>query len=222
MKPRFATQRAQALTLSEVLVVVAVAMALIIGFAVLPRAKAKAMRINCFSNLKAGEVAFWLWAGDNNQRYPMELSTNSGGAREWIQEGKAFEVFRVMSNELSTPKILHCPADARAWATNFSQFDNRHLSYFLGVDAPCQFNTNAPKILLSLFLYGDRNLTNGTPPAKGIIQLTTDQNVHWTRDMHRSEGNICLADGRVLQLDNRGLRELLRTTAAVTNRLAIP
>jgi hypothetical protein len=221
MKTRPARQRNQALMQTEVLVIVAAVIALAI-FVGLPLVKAKAIRINCLSNLKAGGCAFWLWAGDNNNRYPMELSTNNGGAREWVLEGRAFEAFRVMSNELSTPKILFCPADDRIYATNFSQFDNRHLSYFLGVDAPCRDNTNASRTSLSLFLYGDRNLTNDTRPENGIVQLTADQNIRWTAAMHKSKGNICLANGEVLQLNNTSLREAVRATDAATNRLVIP
>jgi len=127
-----------------------------------------------------------------------------------------------MSNEMSTPKIVFCPADDRVYATNWSQFDNRHLSYFLGVDAPCRDNTNAPPASLSRFLYGDRNLTNGTRPENGIIQLTANQDVRWTAEMHKSKGNICLADGTALQLNNAALREVVRASGAATNRLAIP
>ena len=222
MKPRRANQQNRALTLTEVLVIVAVTMSLIIIFAGLSRAKAKAIRINCLSNLKAGECGFWLWAGDNDNQYPMELSTNNGGAREWVLGGKVFEVFRVLSNELSTPKILFCPADNRICATNWSQFDNRHLSYFIGVDAPCLFNTNTPKASMSLFLYGDRNLANDTLLENGILQLTADSNARWTADLHKYKGNICLANGAGLQLNNPNLHEIVRATDAVTNRLAIP
>jgi hypothetical protein len=222
MKPRFSHQRNQALTLTEVLVIVAVAVSLVIIYAGLPLAKEKAKRINCLSNLKAGECAFWLWAGDNNNQYPMELSTNRGGAREWMLEGKVFEVFRALSNELCTPKILFCPADNRVWATNWSQFDNQHLSYFLGVDAPCLFNTNVPKTGMSLFLYGDRNLTNDTRPENGILQLTANRNIGWTAELHKYEGNICLANGNVLQLNNSTLREAVQAAAPATNRLVIP
>jgi hypothetical protein len=223
MKPRLSNRRNLALTLTEVLVIVAVAIALAI-LAGLPRAKAKAIRISCLSNLKAGECGFRLWAGDNNNQYPMELSTNRGGAREWLLEGKVFEVFRMMSNELSTPKILFCPADtSRTYATNFAiGFDNTNISYFLGVDAPCRDNTNVPEARMSLFLYGDRNLTNDPGPQNGILQLTANQNARWTAGLHKYEGNICLANGNVLQLNNSSLREAAQTAAPATNRLVIP
>jgi hypothetical protein len=154
----------------------------------------------------------------------MELSTNSGGAREWLMQGKVFEVFRVMSNELSTPKILFCPADTRrTYATNFAiGFDNTNISYFVGADAPCRDNTNVPEARMSLFLYGDRNLTNDPGPQNGILQLTANQNARWTAGLHKYEGNICLANGNVLQLNNSSLREAAQTAAPATNRLVIP
>jgi hypothetical protein len=223
MKTRFSHQRNRALTRIEVVVIVAVAICflglLLLGLA---EAKAMAIRINCLSNLKAGECGFRLWAGDNNNQYPMELSTNSGGAREWVLEGKVFEVFRVLSNELSTPKIIFCPADSRVRATNWSQFDNRNASYFIGVDAPCRDNTNASKASMSLFLYGDRNLTNDTRPENGILQLTANQKIGWTAEMHKNQGNICLVNGEVLRLNNASLLETIRATNLLTNRLAIP
>ena len=221
MKPRLSKQRNRALTLTEVLVIIAVAMTLVV-LAGLPLAKEKVKMINCFSNLKAGECAFWLWAGDNNNQYPMEMSTNFGGAKEWVHDGKVFEVFRVMTNEFSTPKILMCPADNRVWVTNWSQFDNQHLSYFVGVSAPCLFNTNVPKAWMSLFLYGDRNLTNDTLPEYGILQLTANQNARWTAELHKYKGNICLANGVVLKLNDASLREAVQANGHATNRLAIP
>jgi hypothetical protein len=223
VKLQFANQQIRALTLVEVLVVIVVAVCfmglLLLGLA---DPKATVQRINCFSNLKAGECAFWLWAGDYNQQYPMELSTNSGGAREWLLAGNVAEVFRVMSNELCTPKILFCPADNRVCATNWSQFNNLRLSYFLGVDAPCWRNTNVPPNRLSLFLYGDRNLTADAKLEKGIVQLTANSDVRWTTEMHKHRGNVCLANGTVLKLNDAALGEILRTNSQVTNRLAIP
>jgi len=223
MQPRCSHKRTAALARTEVLVIVALAICLM-GLLLLGLAdpKAKVQRINCFSNLKAGECAFWLWTGDHNNRYPMELSTNDGGAREWMLEGKVAEVFRLMTNEFSTPKILFCPADNRVWATNWSQFDNRHLSYFIGVDAPCLFNTNFSKARMSLFLYGDRNLTNDSPPENGILQLAASQNTRWTAELHKDQGNICLANGLVETLNNAGLREAAQANERVMSRLAIP
>ena len=219
MKPRFSHQRNRALTLTEVLVVIVVVFALLILVS-LPHLRTAAQRQNCYSNLRAGECAFWLWAGDNNNKFPMELSTNNGGTREWLMQGKVSEVFLVMSNEFCTPRILVCPADSRTWVTNWSQFDNQHLSYFVGVDA-C-YNTNFSDASMSKFLFGDRNLTNGTGTDKNILQLTANQTAGWTEELHKSRGNICLANGSVLKLNNSNLRASLQATGLATNRLALP
>jgi hypothetical protein len=219
MKPRFSNQRNHALTLLEVLLVITVSLAVLI-IAVLPLAKEKVKQINCYNQLRAGECAFWLWAGDNNDKMPMELSTNNGGARELMMQGNVSEIFRVMSNELCTPRILVCPADSRTWVTNWNQFDNQHLSYFVGVDA-C-YNTNFSDASMSKFLFGDRNLTNGAGTDENILQLTANETAGWTKELHKSRGNICLANGSVLKLDNASLRDAVQTTGLATNHLAIP
>jgi hypothetical protein len=59
--------------------------------AILPLAKEKAKQISCYNTLRAGECAFWIWAGDNNDKFPMELSTNFGGAKEPLMQGKVSE-----------------------------------------------------------------------------------------------------------------------------------
>ena len=78
----------------------------------LSRAKGKAQSISCANNMKQIGLAFRTWAIDNNGNFPFNVSTNSGGTLELCLPGSdgfdrnaAFH-FRVMSNELSTPKIL--------------------------------------------------------------------------------------------------------------------
>ena len=76
----------------------------------------------------------------------MGVSTNDGGSSEYnTQPGFTYYHFGVMSNELTTPKIVICPADSggnRHEATNFFMitgrgdfFNNKRISYFVGVDA---------------------------------------------------------------------------------------
>jgi len=155
----------------------------------------------------------------------MQVSTNEGGSREWIGGPNAFRHFEVMSNELNTPKLLVCPADqkSRVVANSFGATaasgrvpftSNSNLSYFVGVDAT---ETN-----LNLFLFGDRNLTNGTPVTDGLLELTTNQPSNWTEQIHGRRGNIAFPDGSVRTLETGGLRDAVRNTGAATNRLAMP
>src|SRR6516165_882321 len=66
---------------------------------------------NCANTLKQVGQAFQVWAGDNNDNFPTEVPFKNGGAMEAAASGKPAAIFQVMSNELSTPKILICPED---------------------------------------------------------------------------------------------------------------
>src|ERR1043165_7756257 len=102
MKTHCSKQRNQAMTLIEAVVVIFVIAFLVMMFlpALLsPRHGAK--RINCASNLKQLGLAYKIWAGDNNDKYPMEVSVTNGGTMELLNTADAWQTFQVMSNELS-------------------------------------------------------------------------------------------------------------------------
>jgi prepilin-type N-terminal cleavage/methylation domain-containing protein len=138
MKLRTSNQRNRALTLTEVLVVIGV-LAIVVALLLpgLAAAKRVPQKINCVSNLKQIAIAYRLWDGDNNFKYPMAVSVTNGGAMELIATGNVAACFQVMSNELSTPKILLCPEDThRTYAANFTTgFSGANISYFISADA---------------------------------------------------------------------------------------
>jgi prepilin-type N-terminal cleavage/methylation domain-containing protein len=181
----------KAFTLIELLVVIAIiAILAALLLPALAAAKRKAQRINCVSNLKQIGIAFRLWSGDNQDRYPMAVQTQYGGARNFeFYSGMGAVpnpynpnfVFVVMSNECSTPKILFCPADngqgmpgpgysgtpiPRSYATNFITFSNcpAYLSYFVCGDAAETY----PQMIMM----GDRNI--GTTSQQNVPAPNTN------------------------------------------------
>jgi prepilin-type processing-associated H-X9-DG protein len=221
MRPNCSNQRNHALTLVEVLVVFFVLFILVIMLfpAGSHMSGRKAQRINCVNNLKQISLAYRIWEDNHGDQYPMDASVTNGGMMEIFAKGSslqnlAFLNYQVMSNELSTPKILICPADNNHFvATNFSVgFNNQNISYFVGLDA----NESNPQTFLS----GDDNFEiSGTPVKSGSLTISSNSPITWSAARHNHAGNIGLADGSVMQFSQNGLREVISNS---TNHILIP
>ena len=207
----------RAMTLTEVLVVIAVLVLLAaLLLPALTAGRSKKLRIDCASNLKQVGLAFRLWAGDNNDGFPMRVSVTNGGAMEFALSGNVLPIFQVMSNGLNTPRLLVCPADkGRVAAKNWSELRGGNISYFISLGA----DETTPQMLLS----GDSNLeVDGKPVGPGILNLSSTTAVGWTAARHNRCGNVALGDGSVQQFTTSGLRQALQQAGTATNRLAIP
>ncbi len=208
--------RTRAFTRTELLVVVAVLALLVAMFLpALKRAKERAQLTTCAGRLKEIGIAFKTWAVERTNDFPMRVSDSKGGTRESVETGLAFPHFQVLTNELSTPRVLICPADEqRTAAKDFASLSNRKISYFMALDALEE--------IPQMFLAGDRNVTNGTPlPPDRILVLTTNTMLGWTHEIHNCRGNVLLADSSVQQVSSSRLRDLVARSDG-TNLLAIP
>jgi competence protein ComGC len=218
MKPRIAHRQTAAMTRVELVAVVfVIAVLLVMVLPALNASRRRGSYISCASVVKQVVLDFRVWANDNHDKFPMEISVANGGTMELAATGDVVATFQIMSNELSTPKVLFCPYDTkRSYATNFSVgFSSKNISYFIGIDA----KTNSPQA----FLCGDDNFAiSGVPVKSGLLNLESSAPVTWTAARHHFTGNIGLFDGLVNIVASSGLTNLLQQTGLATNRLAIP
>jgi prepilin-type N-terminal cleavage/methylation domain-containing protein len=230
MKLQATTRGGKGFTLTELLVVVCVVAVVVVLILPMLARPHHHSGLNCVNNLKQIGLAFRIWEGDTGDKFPMQVSVTNGGAMELAVAGDVSAIFRTMSNELSTPKVLVCREDAgRHCATNFTtDLNNQTISYFVALDAEDKY----PQMILS----GDDNFAVGDVPVKsGLLELSTNSPIVWSSGRHVSynshfwtparykiAGNIALADGSVQTTTSSIFQSALVNTGTATNRLVIP
>ena len=210
----------RASTRTEILAVVS-ALAVLAALAVpsLVDARRKNLRIGCVSRLKLFGLSFRIFAIDQTNRYPWQLTADLGGTSGYVSDvAQTWRHFLAISNELNSPVLLRCPADQeRPKIASFRDLTGNHqLSYFIGLDA----SELAPDSIMS----GDRNLLlDGVSIESRLVTMPSNAAVAFDHRIHRGVGNILFGDGSVRQVTSAELKEAVRRAAEVsTNRWMVP
>ena len=112
MKTQWTMRGGEGFTSVELLVVICVVAAVVaLLLPALAAAKRKSSRVNCVNNLKQDGVAFEMWAEDTGDKYPTQMCATNDAMMKLIGSGNAYVLWQIMSNELSSAKVLICPED---------------------------------------------------------------------------------------------------------------
>jgi prepilin-type processing-associated H-X9-DG protein len=213
--------------LSELLVLLGIlALLAMVALPALANNKARSQRAGCVANLSDIGRGFNLWATDNGNRYPFQVSYYDGGTKNhpsglhnnlWFQ-------FAWISNQLVSPRILRCPSDlliktASTWTGSATggflnvAYQNNAVSYLLAHP----YTEDGRQMLCADRTLKVANQSIGVGCSASwlapfnIIPAQTD----WLTGIHPSYGNVLFNDGAVESLDSTGVRQALAPYRAI-------
>jgi type II secretory pathway pseudopilin PulG len=212
--------------LIELLVVIAI-IAILVAMLLpaLAKAKLRAKRIQCVSNLHQVVIGFHAFATDNARgTFPWRVAVAEEGSKG---QSEAWRHFAAIGGSIGSPRILVCPSDeARTGALDFGNgrdgfatLRDRSVSYFAGSDADPIY----PNSLLA----GDSTLRAtrenaqcgfGSLRPASELDASNVAGVAWTNRLHGVSGNLALSDASVRSLTSEQLRRLV-SASLQPNRL---
>jgi type II secretory pathway pseudopilin PulG len=223
MKMYRANVNCDGLTLVELLLVIAIIILLValIGIPE-PRAKNKALLIQCMNNQRQVAIGFIVWQGDNTNQFPWQVSSTNNGTMEASAAGEATPNYHALLAYIHQSSIFVCPTDpAKTVATNQAKVSNENISYFVGLDT---LNTNQTAGILT----GDRHLKAGeTAVRPGLFVHSNNATMNWTLELHgynpnKPAGVMSFDDGHCEAVFGTNTDFVFRNEGLATSRFDVP
>jgi len=220
-----------AFTLIELLVVIAI-IAILAGLLIpaLAKAKTKARRTQCISNLKQLATAYQMWLHDYDDRFPWMVDKREGGTSGGSNTSQHYAG---LSNYLMSPKVLACPTldKYRPAAISFYSMIELNISYGIGTDARVTMDASTGN--QGAGASGGQTMTSidfdvssregsdemASCSRAGNLQVVRfsgggygngdSYTAVWSKTNHVASGNLGLVDGTVVPCDVAGLRRQL-------------
>jgi hypothetical protein len=174
-------------------------------------------RALCANNLRLLGSAMQDWVGDRAAgQLPWRTPTYQGGTFTTPKVGNVWFEMLPFTNELTSPKVLACPADTGAqpaptWqAFTSSAYRQRGTSYSISLDVGVESRAG--------FVAGDLNIRYDGGPVQCSSGINNGMAINirtgftygsWTNAIHGNSGHVLLFDGAVEFTTSSGLTNAL-------------